>query len=159
MKTPRTIASSLSLVAIAMLALTSCSNDAPAATEAAAPLEFEASGYVSVPYHQGMTMIAQTIFEIDSLKEGEECAIDSSYSDLGAGSQLVIRSSDGTVLGSTELEEPYLKKEHCQLRFALEGVDIQEDDIYEIAVGRDVRETLIASQAELESGDFGISLN
>lgn len=149
-------ARSLALAAIVMLPLTACSSgESVDAEEPAAAVEFEASGTVSVPYDLGLTYVRQQNPD-GELKDGGKCGVDSPYRDLDGGAQLVIRSSDGKILRSTELNEPTLAKEatRCRLSFSLDGVKIQEDDIYEVAVGNASRGTLVSSQAELEEGLF-----
>lgn len=136
-------------------ALASCSS--PAQGEKSVDTAFDGSGVVSAPMNLGMTYYVQGAPK--DLVEGGKCHIDSPYRDLKAGSQLVVRSSDGKILATAELAEATLSGKRCDLTFALSDIPQQEDDIYEVAVGRGSRGTVIFTQADLSSGEARLSVS
>ena len=108
--------------------------------------------------NRGMTYYVQAA-AAGELKEGGKCAVDSGYADLKAGSQLVVRSSDGKILATDNLGDAILSGDDCDMVFLISKIPRQEDDIYEVAVGNDSRGTIIFTEAELSSGDARLSVN
>jgi len=95
----------------------------------------------------------------EDLQEGGKCAVESAYADLKAGSQLVVRSSDGKVLATDSLGDAIVSGDDCNMVFMIAKVPRQDDDIYEVAVGNEARGTIIFTEAELASGDARLSVN
>ena len=139
-----------------VLGLSSCAGD----SANSAPVEdsFTSTGTVSAPYHLSMTMSKTMIFEASELKQGGECAVDA-YSDVQAGTQVVLRSSGGKILGSGDLQEPTLEGKRCQMEFKIPSVAVQSDDIYEISVGNGEAGSLVFNESELASGDASMVVN
>lgn len=151
--------SAISVPVLAAAVLSGCTG-VQAQHEAESPSTFTVSGVVAVPLANYSTQRASGLpqtAKLTEVEDGSPCVVDSGFEDLDIGAQVLVKSSEGKILGKGELGSPTVQSSifgRCVLPFTVSDVAVQGDDLFELFAGGSSRGSVVGTEAELASGDL-----
>lgn len=124
------------------------------------PDTFDGTGTIAVPFERYATLMAAGLSptaDLEDLHPPTACVPEDGYEDLTEGSQLLIKSSGGTILGTAELGAPRTRADEgywgmCAFGFSLNDIPVRGDDIYELSLGSGSRGAIVYTEEELHAG-------
>jgi hypothetical protein len=106
-------------------------------------------------------ILSGTVLLVDSAYDGYSpgayCTGSDGYSDIGAGTQVVLTDGKGTTLATTRLSEGEFDGKGCVFSFALH--DVKHADFYALAVAGQNRGERQYSYGELAGDDWALQLS